>query len=184
MFSAALACPHWALLLQQQWDAFPPPTLPPLVAGPINPPSPGCHLLATSAGSCKPEGTAVSAVSHCCKCSFQGCSEDAEEEVCWVLNSSRSGAGRGCCSIHSAVGCTEASASGICRQLLQRAQSAAGSSAEPCRTRPWHSSLRCWVRRGVSFGSLGRREKCSCWRGFVLCLLFVQIQVKGGTTTN
>lgn len=61
--------------------------------------SPPCNI----PGSCKPEGTAVSAVSHCCKCSSQGCSEDAEEEVCWVLNSGRSGAGRGCCSIHSAV---------------------------------------------------------------------------------
>lgn len=40
-----------------------------------------------------------------------------------------------------------------------------------------------WERRGVSFGNLGRREKCSCWRGFVLCPMFVQIQ-KGGTTTN
>lgn len=99
--------------------------------------SPPC----TIPGSRKPEGTAVSAVSHCCKCSSQGCSEDAEEEVCWVLNSGRSGAGRGCCSIHSAVWCTEASASGICRQLLQRAQSAAGSSAEPCRTRRWRGSL-------------------------------------------
>lgn len=61
--------------------------LPPLITR--NPPLTPCAI----PSSCKPEGTAVSAVSCRCQCSFQGCSEDAEEKVCWVLNSSRSGTG-------------------------------------------------------------------------------------------
>lgn len=142
--------------------------------------SPPCNI----PSSCKPEGTAVSAVSCCCECSFQGCSEDAEEEVCWVLNSSRRGAGRGCCTVHPAVWCTEISASGICSQVLQHVQPAAGFSTEPCWTGSCCSSLGSWVRRGVGFGRLERREKCSFWQGFVLCPVFVQTQVKGGTTTS
>lgn len=92
-FSAAPACRHWALLLLSS----------PISSGMPFPlshrswPDPQILLSqevtslpsATSPGSCKPERTAVSAACDCCKRCFQGCSEEAEKEVSWVLNSSQ-----------------------------------------------------------------------------------------------
>lgn len=88
----------------------------PFPQSPINPPFPGCCLLAAP-GSCRAEGTAVSAASP---------------------------AGAPC-------------------------QAAAGfAAAAAC----------------AAGGSFRTREKCSFWRGSMLCSAFVQTQVKGCTTTS
>ena len=73
----------------QQWDAFPPLLL---TAGPTNLSFPGTLFPALSnipwflqtRGHCS-----LCSEWLCCKCCFQGCSEEAEKEVSWVLNSSQ-----------------------------------------------------------------------------------------------
>lgn len=106
------------------------PSLPPLIAAPGILLSQGVTSL-TFPDFGKPERTAVSAVTDCCKWCFQGCSEEAEKEVSWVLNLGTCKAGKAsCCSRHFNIWCNE----GLClRDLL----SAAATCAVCCRSQNW-----------------------------------------------